>query len=200
MRWVQGRTVIEQMLATGDLQRVSASREHADRLLEQARRHVYSTQNAVAADPEGAYALLYDAARKTLTAILENQGLRPTSRGGHLAVYHAVRAQLDPPMGKTLLPFDRMRRRRHDVEYPPAGAPELAPEDVTDDEQNRHSGRRLVSDFACHHHPPEPVTDYRQSDGRFGGASVWVGLNRTVTVCRNGVASLRRWNRTGSTY
>jgi hypothetical protein len=82
MRWVQGRTVIEQMLATGDLQRVPASREHADRLLEQARRHVYSTQNystqnAAAADPEGAYALLYDAARKTLTAILANQGLRP---------------------------------------------------------------------------------------------------------------------------
>jgi hypothetical protein len=36
-------------------------------------------------------------------------------------------------MGKTLLPFDRLRRRRHDVEYPPAGAPELTPEDVTDD-------------------------------------------------------------------
>jgi len=35
-------------------------------------------------------------------------------------------------MGKVLLPFDRMRRRRHDVEYPPTGAPELSPEDVTD--------------------------------------------------------------------
>ena len=59
MRWVQGRAVIEQMLATGDLQQVPASREHADRLLEQARRHVHSTRNAAAADPEGAYALLY---------------------------------------------------------------------------------------------------------------------------------------------
>ena len=96
MRWGQGRTVIEQMLSAGDLQRVPASREHADRLLEQARRHVSSTQNAAVADPEGAYALLYDAARKALTAILENQGLRPTSRGGHLAVYHAVRAQHRP--------------------------------------------------------------------------------------------------------
>ena len=133
MRWVQGRTVIEQMLSAGDLQRVPASREHAVRLLEQARRHVSSTQNAAVAAPEGAYALLYDAARKALTAILENQGLRPTSRGGHLAVYHAIRAQLDPPMGRVLLPFDRMRRRRHDVEYPPAGAPELRPEDVTED-------------------------------------------------------------------
>jgi len=133
MRWGQARTDIEQMIAAGDLQRVPASREHADRLLGQARRHISSTQSTAPADPEGAYALLYDAARKALTAILENQGLRPTSRGGHLAVYHAVRAQLDPPMGRSLLPFDRMRRRRHDVEYPSADAPELVPEDVADD-------------------------------------------------------------------
>lgn len=77
--------------------------------------------------------MLYDAARKALTAILENQGLRPTSSGGHLAVYHAVRAQLDPPMGTALRPFDRMRRRRRDAEYPPADALELVPEDVEDD-------------------------------------------------------------------
>jgi hypothetical protein len=82
--------IIEQMIAAGDLQRVSASREHADRLLGQARRHVSSTQNAAAVDPEGAYAFVVRRARKTLTAILDNQGLRPTSRGGNLAVYHAV--------------------------------------------------------------------------------------------------------------
>ena len=119
---MQGRAVIEQMLATGDLQQVPASREHADRLLEQARRHVHSTQNAVAADPEGAYALLYEAARKSLTAILASQGLRPTSRGGHLAVYHAVRAQLDPPMGKTLLPlFTATQPRRTARAFRPLG-------------------------------------------------------------------------------
>jgi hypothetical protein len=71
-----------------------------------------------------------------LTAILENQGLRPTSRGGHLAVYEATRVQLDPPMGKTLQPFARMRRLRHDAEYPPTDAPELTPEDVHDDFSN----------------------------------------------------------------
>jgi hypothetical protein len=76
---------------------------------------------------------MYDAARKALTAVLENQGLRPTARGGHLAVYEAVSAQLDPPLGATLRPFDRMRRQRHDVEYPPTDAPELTPEDIRED-------------------------------------------------------------------
>jgi hypothetical protein len=32
-----------------------------------------------------------------------------------------------------LRPFNRMRLRRHDAEYPPADAPELTSDDVRDD-------------------------------------------------------------------
>lgn len=117
MSWEQGRAVIEQLLREGSLQRVTASREHAERLVAQARRHLLSAQTIADSDPDGAYAALYDAARKALTAVLANQGLRPTTQGGHRAVYDAVRAQLDPPLGGRLRPFDRMRRQRHDVEY-----------------------------------------------------------------------------------
>ena len=84
-------------------------------------------------DPTGGYALAYDAARKALTAILENQGLRPTTRGGHLAVVEAVRAQLDPPLTRPLRRFNRMRSRRNDAEYPPADAPEISAADVRED-------------------------------------------------------------------
>lgn len=133
MRWDQGRTELDRMVSDRQLQRVPASREHADRLLSQAHRHITSAQRTCSDDPEGAYAVLYDAARKALTAVLENQGLRPTSAGGHLAVFHAVRAQLDPPLGDVLRPYDRMRRQRRQAEYPPSDAPELTAEDVTDD-------------------------------------------------------------------
>lgn len=133
MRWQQGRAEIDSMLAKGELERVQASREHADRLLSQARRHLSSAEATREADPEGAYGTLYDAGRKALWAILANQGLRPTTKGGHLAVYHAVRAQLDPPMGQELRPFDRMRRQRHDAEYPRVDTPELHSDDVGDD-------------------------------------------------------------------
>lgn len=90
------------MLADGELERVQASREHAGRLLNQARRHLDSAQATCESDPEGAHGTLYDAGRKALWAILANQGLRPTTKGGHLAVYHAVKRQLDPPMGQQL--------------------------------------------------------------------------------------------------
>ena len=133
MKWNQGREVIDRLLAGGELQRVPASREHADRLVGQARTHLASAAEISETDPAGGYTLVYDAARKALTAMLENQGLRPTSRGGHLAVYEAIRAQLDPPMGQALRPFDRIRRQRHDVEYPPTDAPQITAEDVHDD-------------------------------------------------------------------
>lgn len=121
------------MLAAGELERVRPSREHADRLIEQARRHLDSAETTCDSDPEGAYGTLYDAGRKSLWAVLANQGLRPTRTGGHLAVFHAVKAQLDPPMGQQLRPFDRMRRQRHQAEYPDADTPELVPEDIRDD-------------------------------------------------------------------
>lgn len=133
MRWDQGRATIEQMLGDNELQRVPASREQADFLLDQARRHVTSAKAIADVDPPGAYQLAYDAARKAMVAILENQGLRPTSFGGHVAVYQAVRAQLDPPMGAVIRPFNRMRRRRNDSEYPSPDQPAVNHDEVEED-------------------------------------------------------------------
>jgi hypothetical protein len=119
MRWQQGRDALDGMVARGELERVPASRQHADVLLGQARQHLNSGRAIAGGDPVGGYQLLYDAARKALAAVLENQGLRGTSRGGHIAVRDAVSAQLDPPLGTVLRPFDRLRRRRNQAELVP---------------------------------------------------------------------------------
>jgi hypothetical protein len=102
MRWNQGRAEIDKLIADGELQRVPPNREHADQLLVQARKDLASAELLLDANPKRAYESLYDAARMALTAVLENEGLRPTSRGGHIAPYAAVAAQLDPPMGAVL--------------------------------------------------------------------------------------------------
>lgn len=133
MRWDQGRAEIDAMLARGELQRVPPSREHADQLLAQARRDLGSADLLCESNPKRAYESTYDAARMALTAVLENQGLRPTSQGGHIAPYAAVIAQLDPPMGKILRPFDRMRRTRHRSEYPTFTGPDIIPDNVRSD-------------------------------------------------------------------
>jgi hypothetical protein len=68
------------MVRRGELERVAASRGHADVLLGQARQHLDSARAIAGADPVDGYQLLYDAARNALAAVLENQGLRATSK------------------------------------------------------------------------------------------------------------------------
>jgi len=133
MRWEQGRAVIDAMLSAGELQQVPPSREHADRLLNQAAIDLVTAREVATTNPSGAYTLVYDAARKALVALLENEGLRPTSRAGHHGTYLAVQAQLDPPLGKVLRPFERMRRRRNEIEYPDFVQAPLTADDVEED-------------------------------------------------------------------
>jgi hypothetical protein len=133
VKWEQGRAVLDGMLARGELERVPASHERAELLLAQAQQHLDSARTIAEPDPAGAYQLLYDAARKALAAVLENEGLRATSRGGHIAVREAVSAQLDPPLGGILRPFDRIRRRRNQAEYPSTEEPGFIADDVVRD-------------------------------------------------------------------
>jgi len=118
MTWAQGRIHVEQLIADGRVQRVEPNRGHSDRLIEMAERHLKTAMLVAESDPESAYAAAYDAARRALSALLAVQGLRVTSNGGHWSLYAAVSAQLDPPHGPTLRPFDRIRRRRNQIEYP----------------------------------------------------------------------------------
>ncbi|WP_220040664.1 hypothetical protein [Streptomyces tateyamensis] len=111
-RWEQGRATVDDLIQRREVERVPASAEHAQAELTQARQHLASAKLLLDVDPVGAYSLAYDAARKALAAVLMNQGLRATSRGGHVAVYETVKAQLDPPLGGVLRPFSRMRIRR----------------------------------------------------------------------------------------
>lgn len=132
--WEQGHETITKMLVNTRLEQVPASRAHADLLIAQSRQHLLSARVIAETDPEGAYAMVYDAARKSLGAVLENQGLRTTSLPGHhQATYEAVVAQLEPPMGRQLRPFGRMRQRRSSAEYPRPDDPALTTRDVLED-------------------------------------------------------------------
>jgi hypothetical protein len=92
-RWTQGEAEIEQQIGAGDLQQVTGSRANGAALLEKAQRTLDTTRTIAAADPGSAYTLAYDAARHAGTALLAQQGLRPTSRGGHYALERALRDQ-----------------------------------------------------------------------------------------------------------
>ncbi len=117
-RWKKGEETVERLLEARHLERVAAGPDVGATLLAAAQRHVASAKGCADTDPEGAYALAYDAARKASTGLLAHQGLRPTTTGGHLSVVEATRAQFPEVPG--LRSLDRLRRRRNQAEYPDA--------------------------------------------------------------------------------
>jgi HEPN domain-containing protein len=115
-RWRKGEEQVTHLIEQRQLQRVVADPEIASALLASARRHVESARRTADDDPEAAYSLAYDAARKSATALLAHQGLRPSTAGGHIAVVDVMRTQFPGVPG--LASLDRLRRRRNQAEYP----------------------------------------------------------------------------------
>jgi hypothetical protein len=109
--WPTGTETINALISAGNLQNVAPSRESAYGFVAQAAGHLDSAQSVAETDPTGACSLLYDAARKSLAAVLQAQGLRATSKGGHYAIQEAISAQFTkPPPRDAFCPFGRLRR------------------------------------------------------------------------------------------
>ncbi len=124
MTWARGRVEIDRLLANGELERVTPSDAVAGRLLKDAEAHIALAGLGADDDPAGAFQLAYDAARKSSAALLAVQGLRATTRGGHIAVIDAVRAQFNDRHGLEVFgKINRLRRRRNATEYPSDDSP-----------------------------------------------------------------------------
>ena len=132
LRWEQGRSSVDALLARGQLTRVVPNSELAERMLQQAQAHLASAATIVETDPTGAFVLAYDGARKALASILINQGLRAGGDGAHAVLLEVVLAQLDPPLGGTFRPFSWMRPLRNHTEYPSPDYPVAQQVDVAE--------------------------------------------------------------------
>jgi HEPN domain len=134
---------LDRLVAVGQLQGVSPNREQAQSLIRQAVRHLASAEAIVAIDGAGAYSLLYDAARKGLTALLALHGYRPTRTGGHRVIPIACADFATPELHPLLKSFDRMREVRNELAYPPLELLSRDPQDVTED---LSKARRIIKE------------------------------------------------------
>lgn len=117
-RWATGQDEVENLISEGEIEEVEPSDEHAERLLRQADAHLASAPKLLPDDPPGALGLAYDAARKSMAAVLAKQGLRATNKNGHRATQEAIEAQLGASLRHLVRPFRGLRQRRHEAEYP----------------------------------------------------------------------------------
>jgi hypothetical protein len=129
--WQRGRPAIERLIASGELDQVQPSSPTAERLLDAATAHIRLGRVGIEDDPDGAFQLGYDAARKACAAMLAVQGLRATTHGGHVALQEAVNEQFAGPNGMPLFGrLSRLRRQRNATEYPDPDTPTITADDA----------------------------------------------------------------------
>jgi HEPN domain-containing protein len=132
MSWETGSERIQELISAGELGQVPPDTRLARRMLADAGRHLATAAAAQSTgDLPGAYQLAYDALRKSAASLLEAQGLRATSRGGHIAVQDAVISQFGSSI-RALRSFSRLRRARNSFEYPSTETPGPSEDDVKD--------------------------------------------------------------------
>lgn len=102
------------------VQRVQGAQADGESWLERAGRALDAARALAQSAPDSGVVLAYDAARQACVALLAQQvllaqqGLRPTTAGGHYAIEEVIRAQF----GENLRAFGGLRRRRNELEYP----------------------------------------------------------------------------------
>jgi hypothetical protein len=132
MTWQPGKDKVAELLDAAELQHVAADHRVAGLLLDDAARHLATAAVGMSSgDLSGAYQLAYDALRKSAASLLAEQGLRATSRGGHIAIQEAAQAQFGSAV-RAFRSFGRIRRARNNFEYPTTIAPGPSPDDVRD--------------------------------------------------------------------
>jgi hypothetical protein len=114
VKWTRGFTTVDNAITEGRLERISGTAADGHALLNSAHELLASAQRECDQNPEAAYTLAYDAARKAATGLLAQQGLRPKGIGHHVTVEQVVRAQF----GGVFEEFGMLRRRRGEIEYP----------------------------------------------------------------------------------
>lgn len=87
-----------------------------------------SARSLVTQDASSAYVLGYDSARQACVGLLAQQGLRPTTRGGHYAVDQAAVAQFRDAFAV----YGSLRRGRNRIEYSTQPVDEISIEEVTE--------------------------------------------------------------------
>jgi len=98
MRWSTGEAAVERLLAVGQVERVQGAQADGASWLDRARRGLQAARVIAETAPDSSVVLAYDAARQACVALLAQQGLRPTTAGGHYAVEEVIRAQFGPSL------------------------------------------------------------------------------------------------------
>ena len=128
MTWQLGAARVNELLTGGNLDYVRGISADGGPLLVSAAGLLQSATREANVNPEAAYVLAYDAARKACAALLAQQGLRTKASGHHVTTEEVVRAQFGGPFDA----FGALRRRRAEIEYPRHPGEDVSPNEAAE--------------------------------------------------------------------
>lgn len=108
---------MEALIQEGYLERVPPSADLSEVRFVEAEEALDVARMAIARSPRTAYVDAYDAARLAIAAVLDRQGLRATSKGGHIALQDTIEYQTRAAGRNLIQEFSEMRRKRNEAEY-----------------------------------------------------------------------------------
>jgi hypothetical protein len=134
---------VDRLVEEGLLERVPADQATARRWLDDARRHLVAAQRISDDDPIGAFVLSYDAARKSIAAVLLAAGIRAMAApGSHWAIAQAAESLATTASDRSRLRrLETMRRTRNRTEY---GSIIIGAQEV----ESALAGSRWINEFA----------------------------------------------------
>lgn len=108
---------LQPLIRAGQLDSIVQTPEAVIHELDIAKRHYATARLSLTSDPEGAFQLLYDSARKALQALLAAHGyrVRKPPRGNHYTYVLVARTSLVNQ--EIWLPLNWMRELRNQTEY-----------------------------------------------------------------------------------
>jgi len=113
---------LKEYLDGGQAELVPPNKPHAHRLLTEAQKHIGSARQLAdqGDDDAGAFAMLYDAARKGMGAALAASGVRIKARGGHWAG-RVLLTSAYPGLADVFAEHAWLQQVRNRTEYPDFG-------------------------------------------------------------------------------
>lgn len=155
MIWTTGSADIQKLLAARELTRIAGDATEGTEWIAMAETRLNSAQSIRSDDPESAFILTYESVHIVGMGILAQQGLRPTTTGGHIAVETALRAQF----GDSFTAYGWMRRTRHQSMYPAFPGDQISEEVVGEAFDDAHAmidaARKLVPQLSMFRADPK---------------------------------------------
>lgn len=107
---------IRAVVRPGELSEILTNARDGLRMMERVSTHLKTSEAIIDSDPEGSVQLSYDAARKSLAAVLDAFGLRVHERAGSHSSFERV-AAIEALTAPAWSDFGWMRKLRNQAEY-----------------------------------------------------------------------------------